>query len=198
MIVVNPRSTPILQRLPVLWAFLSYLGLTLILTDPLIRQIGSALPSDPGDPILNTWILWWNTKAMPLSDRWWSPPAFFPIVDTLTFSEHLLGLLPISGLVQWLSSNPILAYNVAFLLSFPLSGLSAYLLSRELTGRDDAPGWPGYSTASPLIASTICRSCRCCRGTGSRSFCSRSTATCEMNASGGSFCLVWRTCSRDC
>ena len=51
------QTTPLLQRLPVLWAFLSYLGLTLILTDPLIRQIGSALPSDPGDPILNTWML---------------------------------------------------------------------------------------------------------------------------------------------
>ena len=66
---MNPRSIPILQRLPVLWAFLSYLGLTLILTDPLIRQLGSALPSDLGDPVLNTWILWWNTQAMPLSDR---------------------------------------------------------------------------------------------------------------------------------
>ena len=135
---MNQSSTPLLQRLPVLWAFLSYLGLTLLLTDPLIRQIGSALPSDPGDPVLNTWILWWNTQAVPLSERWWSPPVFFPVADTFTYSENLLGLLPISGPVQWLSGNPVLAYNVTFLLSFPLSGLSAYLLGRELTGRHDA------------------------------------------------------------
>ena len=63
---------------------------------------------------------------------------FFPVADTFTYSENLLGLLPISGPVQWLSGNPILAYNVTFLLSFPLSGLSAYLLGRELTGRHDA------------------------------------------------------------
>ena len=118
------------QRRPVLWGFLSYCGLTLVLTYPLARRLGSALPGDLGDPVLNTWILWWNTQALPLSDRWWSPPIFFPIADTITFSENLLGLLPLSAPVQWLSGNPILAYNVAFLLSFPLSGLSAFLLCR--------------------------------------------------------------------
>ena len=128
------------QRRPVLWGFLSYCGLTLVLTYPLARRLGSALPGDPGDPVLNTWILWWNTQALPLSDRWWSPPVFFPVADAITFSENLLGLLPISAPVQWLFGNPVLAYNVAFLLSFPLSGLSAFLLCRDLTGRNDA-GW---------------------------------------------------------
>ena len=135
---MNQGWTSIFRRAPVLWAFLSYLGLTLILTAPLVRQIGSALPSDNGDPVLNTWILWWSTQAIPLSDQWWSPPAFFPISNTFAFSEHLLGLLPLFGPTYWLSGNAALGYNVAFVLSFPLSGLSAYLLSRELTGRDDA------------------------------------------------------------
>ena len=131
-------STSGVYRRPVRWAFLSYVGLTLLLFWRLIPQIGSALPSDAGDPVLNTWILWWNTQAFPLSEQWWSAPAFFPVADTLAFSENLLGLFPISGPVQWLSGNPVLAYNVTFLLSFPLSGLAAFLLGRELTGRDDA------------------------------------------------------------
>ncbi len=131
-------STPLLQRRPVLWAFLSYVGLTLALSWPLVTQLGTALPSDAGDPVLNTWILWWNTQAVPLSEQWWNAPAFYPIADALAFSENLLGLLLISGPVQWLSGNPVLAYNVTFLLSFPLSGLAAFLLCRELTGRDDA------------------------------------------------------------
>lgn len=134
--------TAILQRRPVLWAFLSYCGLTLILTYPLVRHLGGVLPSDLGDPVLNTWILWWNTQAVPLTEAWWSPPVFFPVADTITFSENLLGLLPISAPVQWLTGNPILAYNVAFLLSFALSGLTAYLLCRDLTGRHDA-AWIG-------------------------------------------------------
>ena len=134
--MVAPFSTiPRRQRL--LWVFGSYLGLTVVLTYPLITQMGSALPSDPGDPLLNTWLLWWNTEAMPLSERWWNPPFFYPFPDVLTFSENLLGLLPLSGPVQLVSGNPILAYNVAFLLSFPLSGTAAYFLARELTKRED-------------------------------------------------------------
>ena len=126
------------HRRAVLWVFLSYVGLTLLLFRPLILRLGSVLPSDAGDPVLNTWILWLNTQAIPLTDRWWNAPAFFPIGHALTFSENLLGLLPISGPVQWLTGNPVLAYNVTFLLSFPLSGLTAFLLCRALTGREDA------------------------------------------------------------
>ena len=112
-VAVSSTSAPGTRRLPAApLAFLSYLGLTLLLCAPLLGRIGTALPSDLGDPVLNTWILWWNTQALPLSDRWWSPPVFFPLTDTFTFSENLLGLLPISGPVQWLSGSPILAYNV--------------------------------------------------------------------------------------
>ena len=117
--------------------FLSYLAYTLFLTYPLVRGLGSTLPSDVGDPVLNTWILWWNSEAVPLSERWWNAPMFHPMADVLTYSEHLLGLLPISGSVQWISENPILAYNIAWILSFPLAGLAAYWLCVELTGRRD-------------------------------------------------------------
>ena len=118
--------------------FLSYVVCTIVVTDPLIRQIGDVLPNDAGDPVLNTWILWWNTQAVPFSDRWWNTPIFFPLPDVVAYSEHLLGLWPLTAPIQWMSGNPVLAYNVAFLLSFPLSALSAYLLSAELTGRTDA------------------------------------------------------------
>ena len=47
--------------------FLLYCGLTVALTYPLILQMGSVLPNDAGDPALNTWILWWNTQAVPFS-----------------------------------------------------------------------------------------------------------------------------------
>ena len=94
---MTPTLASIFRRQPAVWVFLSYLGLTAILTAPLVRQIGNVLPSDGGDPVLNTWILWWSTQAMPLSDQWWSPPIFLPVTDVFAFSEHLLGLLPLSG-----------------------------------------------------------------------------------------------------
>ena len=124
------------NRPPVI--FLIYLALTMALTYPLITMLGTALPNDPGDPALNTWILWWNAHAVPYSARWWNAPAFYPAPGSLAFSEHLLGLSLVSSPIQWLGGSPQLAYNIVFLLTFPLCAIGAWLLARELTGRDDA------------------------------------------------------------
>jgi hypothetical protein len=118
--------------------FLTYCGVTVVLTYPLILQMGSVLPNDAGDPALNTWILWWNTQAMPFSSEWWNAPAFFPVPGMLSFSENLLGLSLISTPVYWLGAGPQAAYNAVFLLTFPLSAFGAYLLAYELTKRHDA------------------------------------------------------------
>lgn len=122
-------------------AVLVFAGATAVavaLTWPLATALGSQVPSDVGDPLLNVWILWWNAHTVPLSAAWWAAPAFFPSETTLAFSEHLLGLTPISSPIIWLTGNPLLAYNVVFLLTWPLSTVTMYLLGRELTGRHDA------------------------------------------------------------
>ena len=114
-----------------------YLVLAAALLAPLLRQFGSSFPHDAGDPVLNTWILWWSTRALPLTAAWWNAPMFHPMADALALSELLIGLLPISGTVQMLSGNPVAAYNAAFALSFPLCGLATFALAREITGRTD-------------------------------------------------------------
>ncbi len=119
-------------------ACLAYSIVTLALTHPLILKLGSVLPHDAGDPALNTWILWWNAQAVPYTSGWWNAPNFYPIPGALAFSENLLGLSLIASPIQWLGFNPQVAYNVVFLLTFPLSALGAFLLARELVGRDDA------------------------------------------------------------
>lgn len=129
-------------RLHPLWAFLSYAAITALLFHTIVRHLGGRLPSDPGDPVLNTWILWWNSRTVPLTPLWWNAPAFYPSLGVLTFSEHLLGIALISSPVIWLTGDPVVGYNVAFLQSFPLSGLLTYLLCLELTGRRDA-AWVG-------------------------------------------------------
>ena len=64
----------------------------------------------------------------------WDANIFFPEPNTLAFAEHLftetVQVLPI----YWATGNLLLCYNVAFLLSFVLSGLGAQLLVRDLTG----------------------------------------------------------------
>ena len=70
---------------------------------------------------------------MPLTSAWWSGPAFFPAPDTLALSEHLLGLSVLTTPIVWLTGNPVLAYNIAFLLTFLLSAMGAYVLGLTLT-----------------------------------------------------------------
>lgn len=135
---------------PVRAAFLAglfYVALTLALTYPLVTDLGRFVPSDPGDPLLNTWILWWNAQTVPLTTAWWNAPAFYPSPDALALSEHLLGQTPFSSPVIWLTGNPQLAYNITFLLTFVLSGMSAYALGFVLTGRSDAALLAGLAYA---------------------------------------------------
>ena len=133
----DPQSTPSPSS-GLLVSIAVYLAVTIVQVWPLLRDLYGQLPSDPGDPVLNTWILWWNAQAWPLTNQWWNAPAFYPSRSALAFSEHLLGLTPITTPVFWLTGSPEFAYNVAFCVSFPLSALAMHLLVKRLTGRDDA------------------------------------------------------------
>jgi hypothetical protein len=103
-------------------------------TWPLATQLTSRVAFDPGDPFLNTWILWWNAQAVPFTERWWSPPIFYPMRGALTLSEHLAGIGFFTSPLIRFGATPALAYNVAFLLSFALSGFFTYQLVKRLTG----------------------------------------------------------------
>ena len=120
---------------PWLLAVTAYALLTALLTWPLVLHPRSLVPSDTGDPLLNTWILWWNTQAVPLTDAWWNAPQFRPVPGTLAFSEHLLGLAPATTPIILATGDPLLAYNVAFFLAFPLCALAAHWLVFSMTRR---------------------------------------------------------------
>ena len=134
-----------------LWPFLAagacYSAVTLVLTYPLILNISSALPADGRDASFAAWILWWNAHAVPFTQAWWNAPIFYPISGSLGFSETLLGLTPVTTPIQWLGGSPIVAYNVIFLLSFPLSGIAAHGLVYSLTRRHDAAFIAGLAYA---------------------------------------------------
>jgi len=108
--------------------------LALFSTHPLWRHLTTAVPSDIGDPLLNTWILAWDGHAL-LTDpaHLFDANIFFPLKQTLAYSEHLLGTaLPMLPILL-ISGEPVLAYNVAFLASFMLSGFGLYLLALRYT-----------------------------------------------------------------
>jgi hypothetical protein len=124
--------------IPWLVALAGYVSLTLICTWPLPLQLASVVPHDAGDPLLTAWILAWNSHHVPLTAQWWNAPMFWPMTGALTLSEHMLGISLVASPLQWLGVSPIAAYNVVFLLSFPLCAIAAHALAYTVTGRHDA------------------------------------------------------------
>jgi hypothetical protein len=115
-------------------AWLLFCALAVVKTYPLILHFRTHIPNDPGDPLLVAWILAWDFHAL-TTDPWnlFQANILYPAENTLAFSEHLLGVLPVFAPAYVLTGNPIFAYNVVFFLSFPLSGLTLFLLVRYWT-----------------------------------------------------------------
>ncbi len=123
-------------------ATLAYALLAIALTWPLALGLGRDVPSDLGDPLLNSWILAWVadrlwrflTGDLGALRGFWHANIFYPEPLALAYSEPLipqaLQILPIYGLTR----NVILCYNLLFLSTFVLSGLGTFLLVRQLTG----------------------------------------------------------------
>ena len=120
----------------VLGTFVAFLALAVVWTWPLAAYLPSRIPHDPGDPVLNVWLLWWNAQAVPFTARWWSPPVFHPMQDALALSEHLAGIGLIATPLQLVGAGAVTAYNVALILSFALSAFFAFLLARQLVDRE--------------------------------------------------------------
>ena len=139
------------------WAFaLLLVLLSLALHARLLPQFSSALPSDPGDPLLNLWILWWNAHSVPFTAQYWNAPSFAPAPYAFALSETLLGLTWVSTPLQWLGASPLEAYNAVVVVTPVLNGLSAFWLCLTLTGRRDAAAVGGLFYAfAPYHASQL-------------------------------------------
>lgn len=114
---------------------LFFLLLTVVMTYPTAWNLGSAL-NDPGDPLLNTWILAWNAhKAAAM--EWGSlfdTNIFYPNERTLAYSELLISQSIVAFPVLKITGNPIFAYNFVLLFCFFTNAWGMYLLARRLSG----------------------------------------------------------------
>jgi hypothetical protein len=123
---------------------------------PLLDEFAVAIPSDLGDPVLNTWILWWNAHHLPLTADYWNAPAFAPAPYALALSETLLGLTWLTTPLQWLGASPLVAYNVLFVAMPVLNGMSAYWLCLTLTRQREAAALGALAYAfAPYHASQL-------------------------------------------
>ncbi len=112
-----------------------YAGLTVVLTYPLSWNPGT-LARDYGDPLLNSWIMAWVLDALASGNLsgFFDTNVFFPFYNTLAYSEFLIPQAIVTAPVYFLTGNPLLAHNVALLLSLVATAFCAYLLAKHLTG----------------------------------------------------------------
>ncbi|WP_448592330.1 hypothetical protein [Thermoflexus hugenholtzii] len=123
----------------------SYALEAVLLTAPLIFRLADALPQELGDPLLNTWILAWETRA--LTERpgaFFDAPIFYPHRGTLAYSEPLLGILPFAFPFILGTGIPALGYNIAFLASFWVAALGMARLVRAWGGSRRAAFLAGW------------------------------------------------------
>jgi len=117
---------------------LVYATLTVLLFRNLLPDITTHLFSDLGDPLMIVSILEWNARHLPLTAAWWNFPSFAPLQGVTAFTEHFLLVYPVTSPIVWLTGNPVLAYNIVFLLVWPADAMAAYALASEVTGSSSA------------------------------------------------------------
>ena len=106
--------------------------LSVVMNWPLLLNIGDDIPKDLGDPLVQAWQVAWGGQALahqPLD--FFQSNQFWPLADTLAFSDALLGYAP-AGLIGSGSEAAVARYDVLFLFAYALAFFGAYLLAREL------------------------------------------------------------------
>lgn len=132
---VSATSRPAVSRIVMIAvAFATYCAFAFVYTWPLARLWSVAIP-DPGDPLLNLWILQWDFRAMTTLSPLFEAPIFVPAKHALAFSENLLGvaLLTLPGHLAGLT--PIETYNFSSFLAFATAGTAGFVMARAITLR---------------------------------------------------------------
>ena len=138
------------------FAVCGYALVTAAIFHKLLPVITTNLYSDLGDVLLNTSILAWNAKHVPLTDAWWNYPAFAPLPGVTAWTEHLLAAYPLTTPIVWMTGNPVIAYDVLLVSCFVLNGVAMFALVRELTGSDAGALVGGLAFAfAPYQASAV-------------------------------------------
>ncbi|HEX6465438.1 MAG TPA: hypothetical protein VFZ98_13335, partial [Vicinamibacterales bacterium] len=104
---------------------------TIVMTWPIfnLRHIASA--SYEGDARLIIWTLAWNNHAVLTGLPLFDSNIFYPAAHSLVYNEHLFGISLFTLPVYALTHNPVLAYNVVWLLSWIACGLAMHALLRR-------------------------------------------------------------------
>jgi len=137
------RASPALRHRELAGLALAACAASLAMNWPVVRRLGSSIPGDPHDPLLQSWEIAWGGHALlhqPL--HYFQANIFWPLRDALAFSDALAGYAPVAVLGHG-PEAALVRYNVLFLLAYALAFAGAYLLARELGARPAAAAVAG-------------------------------------------------------
>ena len=110
-----------------------FLGLTVVMTWPLVAQLKTHFAGQDIDVWLNPWVTWWTEKAFTAGEElYYTHHLFYPDGVSLAFHSfcHVNSLLALL-LRPWLGDMG--AHNVTIILAHALSGYAMFCLVRYLT-----------------------------------------------------------------
>lgn len=113
-----------------------FVALAVIFSWPVATHMTRDIPSSgpPTDAVLLLYILTWSAQA--LGDNpfdLYQATFFYPYNSSLAFMDNMAGLAVLIAPVNWAFGNMCVGFNTAWLLTFVISGLGAFLLVRYLT-----------------------------------------------------------------
>lgn len=125
--------TPAPTRREIVWVAAIATVAAVVVHWPLALRLGTHFPDVTiGDPYFQAWQIAWMghavlTQPLALFDS----NAFFPMNNTLAFSEASIGYLP-AGMIGEGPGAALVRYNLLFHFSYALAFVGAYLLARQL------------------------------------------------------------------
>lgn len=110
-----------------------YVILTVIFTYPVAFNLDK-IPGGGNDANWFLWNLWWwKTSLLNFSSPYYTTDIFYPIYANLAFSSTTPFNAILSIPLQ-LIFGLVVAYDILWLISFPIAGYGTYLLVKYLTG----------------------------------------------------------------
>ena len=132
---INERergSASSLTTTEVLLAAAASVVIAIVMTWPLVLDLGDVVPRDIGDPLAIAWQPAWGGHALlnqPLD--FFDANRFWPIPDSLAFGDALIGYAP-AGMIGDGPEDALVRYDLLFIFSYALALFGAYLLAREI------------------------------------------------------------------
>jgi hypothetical protein len=123
---------------PLIFALALYAGLTVVVTWPLVAQLGTHIPGLVGDSFVHLWTFEWVKQSL-LSGQspFYTDFLFYPQGTTLVF--HNIAWMNILG---WLLLQTFMggatAYTLVHMSVLTFNGFATFLLAREVTQSDRA------------------------------------------------------------